>query len=74
MRYAYLGDRWTKHFRPDLVGRACDPVMRTGAQGREAVTRGKNRNQLVRFDTGELSVVPGRQLRLSSTLNITNQT
>lgn len=65
MRYLFLGDSYS---RPDLRGRPCDPVMRTGAAGKPVVTRGRNRNQLVVFEGGERVVVPGRFLRLASTL------
>lgn len=61
MRYVYLGD---KHTRLDLEGRPCDPVLRPDRQ----VIRGRNRNQLVVFDTGERAVVAGRFLRLQSKL------
>jgi len=60
-RYVYLGDRFTD---PRLVGQPCDPIRR--ADGRVVVGSGKGtpRNQLVKFSTGELAIVPARRLRV----------
>jgi hypothetical protein len=59
-RYVYLGDRLTD---PRLVGRLCDPIRRP--DGKCIVGRpGGPRNQLVRFDNGEVVVVVARRLRL----------
>jgi hypothetical protein len=62
MRYLYLGDRLTD---PRLVGQPCDPIRRS--DGRVVVGSGKGtpRNQLVKFSSGELVVVPARRLRLN---------
>ncbi len=59
MRYVFLGDRLS---RPDLAGRPCDPVRHPDGR----VVRGRNRNALVVFDTGEVAVVPGGRLRLAA--------
>lgn len=64
-RYVYLGDKLTD---PRLVGQPCDPVFRTTGKREVCVVgsgMGVPRNQLVKFSTGELAVVPARRLRLA---------
>ena len=56
MTYRYRGDRWT---RPDLKGAGCAAVRRLDGR----CVRGRNGNMLVRFSTGLVVVVLGRQLR-----------
>jgi hypothetical protein len=55
-QYVYRGDRWTMAW---LRGRCCEAVRRPTGK----CIRGKNGNMLVRFTSGEVCVVLGRQLR-----------
>lgn len=55
MRYVYLGDAWTA---PELVGAACDPVLRRDGK---CIVGGSK--QLVRFADGVERVVLRRRLR-----------
>lgn len=55
-RYTYRGDRWTAE---SLKGQTCEAVRNV----RGKCIRGKNGNMLVRFTSGALVVVLGRQLR-----------
>jgi len=56
MEYTYSGDRLTD---PRLKGQQCAAVRRPDGK----CIRGKNGNMLVRFTSGETSVVIGRLLR-----------
>lgn len=56
MRYVYLGDRMT---RPELVGAACDPVLRPDGK---CIVGGSK--QLVRFADGLEVIVLRRRLRV----------
>ena len=55
-QYIYRGDRWTMGW---LCGRRCEAVRRPDGK----CIRGRNGNMLVRFTSGEIVVVLGRQLR-----------
>jgi len=56
LQYVYRGDRWTMDW---LRGRTCEAVRRSDGK----CIRGKNGNMLVKFTSGEVVVVLGRQLR-----------
>jgi len=55
-QYIYRGDRWTMGW---LCGRRCEAIRRPDGK----CIRGRNGNMLVRFTSGEIVVVLGRQLR-----------
>ena len=52
----YRDDRWTMGW---LCGRRCEAIRRRDGK----CIRGRNGNMLVRFTSGEIVVVLGRQLR-----------
>jgi hypothetical protein len=61
-RYIYLGDTWDQLYDSERCGKVCDAVLRGDGSGR--VLRGRNRNQAVRFPSGDIEIVPGARLRL----------
>lgn len=62
MRYIYKGDKLTA---PKFRNQPCEPVR--DERGSCVIGR-KPRNQLVRFESGELCVVLARRLRLTEKL------